>query len=450
MVFITRKSMNCMGEISRRNFLTRSLLVAGASMIPPAVYGSRILESMNVTKNIGAKNAVELLTAFSGVSARQHAPLFKYYGESRIVSFEIYAVGTESTNSKYSGEDEIWKQVNNILVIKTADGREGISGVTSYHEAKFGDEYLQDLKGVSEHLISLKTLDPVEIGLQLNKTRPELSDSARSSIDIALWDLAAKKADLPLYKLLGAKRDSIESYASLPFYDTLPEYIEKVNEYSNLGYTVFKFHVWGQLKKDYKLVDLVQQTYADTNYKFMMDLEGAYDLKDAIKLGEKMDQGQFIWFEAPVGDELLEQYTEIRNKFFVSIIPAGYNVYSAEFLKKGIEAGAWDAGRFDATTMGGLTRAIENLIIANEANLTIEIQSWGHTLTQVVNLHLMLANEQTTYFEAPMPKEAYEFGMKNGIPFDKGMVSAPKGSGLGIEVDWDRLSTADYYVNSKV
>lgn len=69
-------------------------------------------------------------------------------------------------------------------------------------------------------------------------------------------------------------------------------------------------------------------------------------------------------------------------------------------------------------------------------------------MSQVANLHLMLANESTRYFEAPMPKEAFEFGMTNGNLLDKGRAKVPDGPGLGIEVDWDRLATADFHVSS--
>ena len=137
----------------------------------------------------------------------------------------------------------------------------------------------------------------------LERTRPDLSDPARSSIDIALWDLAARKAGLPLYRLLGAKRDSIESYASLRFYDSLPEYIDAISAYAKLGYRNFKFHVWGLIEEDLRLVALVQQTFADTPYRFMIDLEGAYGFEDALALGGAMDEGLFVWLEGPINDE---------------------------------------------------------------------------------------------------------------------------------------------------
>lgn len=392
--------------------------------------------------------AVELLMAYSGKSAEQYEPCFRYSEKARITNVEIYAVGIEATTARYSGREGAWKEVNNILRITTADGFEGISGVDSYYEGRFGDEHLMELQGVAADLAALDSLDPVEVGAMLERARPDLSDPVRSSIDIALWDLAARKARRPLCRLLGARRDSIQPYASLPFYDSLSEYVEAVNEYAMLGYETFKFHVWGSIEEDLRLVEVVQQTSADTTQRFMIDLEAAYDFEDAVRLGKRMNEGLFVWLEEPMDDESLDQYAELRSRLATQIIPGGYSIYSPEFIRQGIEAAAWDAGRFDATTVGGISKALELLKIANDAGLPIEIQSWGHSLTQVANLHLMLANERTRYFEAPMPKNAFEFGMTNGNLLKRGRVVAPEGPGLGIQVDWECLGSADFYVST--
>ena len=394
-------------------------------------------------------NAVELLSAFSGESATQYEEFFRFSEDSRIVAVEIHAVGTNSTTARYSGQENDWYEVNNILRIKTSDGFEGISGVDTYYQGKFSDAHLLELQGVAAGLVALRSLDPVKVASMLERTRPDLSDEVRSSIDIALWDLAARRADRPLYELLGARRESMEPYASLPFYDSLPEYVDAVNEYAKLGYRTFKFHVWGSIEEDVRLVELIQQTFAGSQYLFMIDLEGAYEFEDALRLGRHMDEGLFVWLEGPIDDEFLVQYGELRSRLATHIIPAGYNIYSPEFIRQGIEAGSWDAGRFDATVVGGISKALELLMIANDAEMPIDIQSWGHSLAQAANLHLMLANERTRYFEAPMPKDAFEFGMKNGNLMDRGRVVAPEGPGLGIEVDWDQLATADFYLFSE-
>jgi L-alanine-DL-glutamate epimerase-like enolase superfamily enzyme len=394
-------------------------------------------------------SAADLLEAFSGSPARQNSPYFQFSVESQIVSVEIRAVGMDNTTARYSGLEDAWYEVNNILRIKTEDGYEGVSGVDTYYQGGFSDEHLRELEGVAAKLVALRSLDPVEVGVMLERTRPDLSDEVRASIDIALWDLAARKADRPLYQLLGATRDSIEPYASLPFYETLSEYVEAVNEYEKLGYKAFKFHVWGSIEEDLQLVRLIQDKFAGSQYRFMIDLEGAYDFDEALRLGRQMDKGLFVWLEAPIDDGLLGEYAELKRSLATHIIPAGYKIYSPEFIRKGIEADSWDAGRFDATVIGGISKSLELLMIANDADLTIDVQSWGHSLAQAANLHLMLANERTRYFEAPMPKDAFEFGMRNGDLLDGGSVVAPAAPGLGISVDWDRLATADFHVYSQ-
>ncbi len=88
-------------------------------------------ESSSLTGD-ASMNAVELLTAFSGESATQYEEFFRFSEDSRIVAVEIHAVGMNSTTARYSGQENAWHEVNNILRITTSDGFEGISGVDSY------------------------------------------------------------------------------------------------------------------------------------------------------------------------------------------------------------------------------------------------------------------------------------------------------------------------------
>ena len=281
-----------MAGFTRRQFLNTSMLAGAATLIPSAFYGAKLFNTAHPMTD----NAIDLLTAFSGVDAKRFAPLFKYSNESRIVEVEIHTVGTEDTSLKYTGDMEIGKQVNNILRIKTVDGFEGVSGIIAEYEGRFGDHLLLELQSIIPNLLKLQSFDPVQVEKTLIYALPKISDAARASIDIALWDLAAKKADKPLYQILGAKRETIEVYASLPFYNTHQEYIDAIKEYAKQGYNTFKFHVWGEIKNDFRLVEMVQEAFADTNYQFMMDLEEKYGYEDAIKLGKQMDKGLFIWF----------------------------------------------------------------------------------------------------------------------------------------------------------
>ena len=391
------------------------------------------------------ENAIELLTAYTGANAKQYEQHFKYSEQAKIIGVEIHAFGNEDTTAKYTDEPLPYREVNNILKITTADGFEAISGVDIYDVTGFSDKHLQELKSISADLMALQTLDPVEVMVILSENHPSLSNEALASVDIALWDLAARKAGLPLHRLLGSKRNSIKPYASLRYYDTLPEYIAAVKEYAKLGFDIFKFHVWGKFEKDAKLIEMVEQEFADTPYKFLIDFESTYDLEEALKLGRMTNENLFIAYEALIDDTLLEQSAVLTKELNMTIIPAGYNVYSAEYIREGIEKKSWDAGRFDITVVGGLSQALELMIIANDGELSIDVQSWGYTLAQVANLHLMLANERSEYFEVSMPKQPFEFAMKNSYTLKDGKAVVPEGPGLGIEVNWEILPTADFY-----
>ena len=122
-------------------------------------------------------NAIELLTAFSAKDAKQYEPYFRFSEGARIVAVEIHAIGMESTTARYSGQENAWNEVNNILRITTADGFEGISGVDSYHLGEFSEEHLLELQDVATELVALRSLDPVEVGTMLERTNPDLSDA---------------------------------------------------------------------------------------------------------------------------------------------------------------------------------------------------------------------------------------------------------------------------------
>jgi L-alanine-DL-glutamate epimerase-like enolase superfamily enzyme len=114
-------------------------------------------------------------------------------------------------------------------------------------------------------------------------------------------------------------------------------------------------------------------------------------------------------------------------------------------IEVGIRMGCWSSARFDVTVVGGFTPARKMMAVAAASSMNVEIQSWGYTLTQAANLHLMLSADNCTYFEQAVPFEPYEYGATDVIRTDKdGYVHAPSGPGLGIGMDWSAISKASF------
>ena len=59
-------------------------------------------------------------------------------------------------------------------------------------------------------------------------------------VDVALWDICAKEAGLPLYKYIGACRDSLPVYASGNFHGTVKEYVDEALYYQSKGIPGYK------------------------------------------------------------------------------------------------------------------------------------------------------------------------------------------------------------------
>ena len=99
--------------------------------------------------------------------------------------------------------------------------------------------------------------------------------------------------------------------------------------------------------------------------------------------------------------------------------------------------------RVDATICGGITPLRKIMALAEAFGMDVEIQCWGYTLTQAANLHVMLGYGNCRYFEQPSPYPAFEYGAHDVLRTDRqGFVNAPRGPGLGIELDWPAIEKA--------
>jgi L-alanine-DL-glutamate epimerase-like enolase superfamily enzyme len=130
-----------------------------------------------------------------------------------------------------------------------------------------------------------------------------------SGIDIALWDIKAKAAKMPLYKLLGGCYEQIRAYASAGFYAEgkgLKELAEEMASYVEEGFTAVKMKI-GRLSQDEDVerVKAVRQAIGD-EIDLLVDANNVYTSYQAIKIARKMEAYDIFWFEEPVPAEDIE------------------------------------------------------------------------------------------------------------------------------------------------
>ncbi|NGP46439.1 mandelate racemase/muconate lactonizing enzyme family protein [Bacillaceae bacterium SIJ1] len=355
-----------------------------------------------------------------------------------ISNIDVYVVAAPDAKYKTSSHYSDLTMTNTIVRIRTTDGYEGIGSAVSWTEEGLDYSLAEAIRHLIPFLIGKSARNREDIFQLLNSRCVQMSPEAESPIDIALWDLVSKFAKMPLYQFLGGARSQIVSYASTEFLPTIDDYLQKVQQLKDQGYRFIKFHTWCIAERDIALAEAIHDVFKETNLKFMMDAEGAYTRQEALKVAKKLAELDYVWLEAPLPDTDLDGYKELRQRVDIPIIPAGNTLLSLQQIQHGIQQGCWSSVRVDTTLAGGITQTRKILGVAEANGLTVELQSWGYTLSQAANLHIMLAYNNSLYFEQAVPIEPLEFGVKTPIRTDEnGYVHAPEGYGLGIEVDWD-------------
>ena len=125
---------------------------------------------------------------------------------------------------------------------------------------------------------------------------PRLDDRYVSAIDLALWDLAGRVTNMPVYKLLGGYRDMVPAYASTMCGDDIPGGLDTPESYADFaqscveqGYKAFKLHTWmaplgPDPKHDVAACAAVRQRVGP-DIHLMLDCHHDYSRAEALYIG---------------------------------------------------------------------------------------------------------------------------------------------------------------------
>lgn len=331
----------------------------------------------------------------------------------------------------------IMNLANVIVHVRTDDGVEGVAGSSTYLGAQAVAAALAELKPL---LLGEDPLYRERIWQRLNEVSILMvPPHALAIVDCALWDLAGRSAALPVYKLLGAQRDSLPAYASSLTYATTAEFQQQVDAWLAAGFRAIKLHVWGDPGRDIELCNAVRKQVGP-DVALMVDAVGSYSLGDAIRVGRVLDELGFEWFEMPLRDQHIEAYRTLANAVDVAVTSGEVHTRTFQEAANYLTAGAWDIVRIDAAISGGITATKKTASLAEALGLRCEIHSFGYTLAQAANLQVMGAVANCRYFEFPMPLGGYGAGMRDEIELrPDGTVCVPQKPGLGVDVDWERM-----------
>ncbi|MDQ6783187.1 MAG: mandelate racemase [Actinomycetota bacterium] len=222
-----------------------------------------------------------------------------------------------------------------------------------------------------------------------NIGRPGLAACAISAVDIALWDLKARRAGLSLTDLLGRARASVPIYGSGGFttYDDTTTCAQLTTWVQDWGIPRVKIKIgqgWGSdPARDLARVALARKTIGP-DVELYVDANGGYDTKQAVRVGRAMAAEHHVtWFEEPVSSDDLAGLARVRAGFDGDVTAGEYG-YTPGYFARMLASGAVDCLQADVTRCGGYTVWLKVAALAEAHHLQIS----GHCAP---NLHAPVA-----------------------------------------------------------
>jgi L-alanine-DL-glutamate epimerase-like enolase superfamily enzyme len=261
------------------------------------------------------------------------------------------------------------------------------------------------------------------------------------AVDVALWDIAGKAAQMPLHRLLGTVRREVPAYASSSTLASHQAYLEQFATVRTRGFRAYKLHPPRDLDATIRLCRDIRKA-AGPDYVLMIDPSMAYRLPDAVRLGRVLEELDFHWYEDPLGEEDMHNYVVLRGKLDIPILATEYAAGGFETFGRWLASGATDYIRGDIAVKGGLTPLLKAAHLAEAFGTTLEIHHGGNSHNNIAQLQLMMALTNSLWFEVLLPDGAQKYGLKQDIEL------APDGSilitpfevpGVGAEIDFEMI-----------
>ncbi len=354
-------------------------------------------------------------------------------------------------DEEYNGFNLVYKagpgitQRGHVLQIHTD------AGITGEYVGGGATEYAQ-MAMFAHYLIGR---DPLQRELIYNDVKRALRKYDRMSmgpVDIALWDIAGKLYNAPVWELLGGFRTHLPAYASTYHGDEnggldSPEaFADFAVQCREMGYKAFKIHGWSNapIRREVANVLEVRKRVGDT-MDLMLDPACEYEtFADALRVGRACDEANFFWYEDPFKDGgiSLTAHHKLRQLIKTPIL-MGEHIRTLEPKVDAVVAEATDYMRVNPTYDLGITGAMKVAHAAEGFGLDVEIHANGPA-----HRHCMAAIRNTNYYElglvhplagstsAQVYAEGYTGDNIDSID-SNGMVEVPTGPGLGVTLDWD-------------
>jgi len=171
---------------------------------------------------------------------------------------------------------------------------------------------------------------------------------AKAGIELALWDLKAKKAGLPLHRIYGGVREEIDAGVSCGIEDSVPELVEAIGRYLDQGYKRIKI----KIKPGWDVAACAAVRGAFPDIMLQADANGAYGLSDMATL-KALDAYDLLMVEQPFAPPDLWDHAKLQREMKTALC-LDESVESFDTARAALEMGSCRIINIKVGRVGGV------------------------------------------------------------------------------------------------
>ena len=260
---------------------------------------------------------------------------------------------------------------------------------------------------------------------------------ARAGLELALWDLAAKKRGVSLSRLYGGDRSEIMSGVSVGIQDSPEQLLRRIQDFLEEGYPRIKIKIkpgW-----DVRICESVRSRFPDI--LLQVDANAAYTLP-SLPLLKELDRFQLQMLEQPFSDQDLWDHSRLQREMQTPIC-LDESAKSLDWVRQAHTLESCRIINIKVGRVGGIVVAREIHDFCREQGVPVWCGGMLETgIGRAHNVHLAslpgftLSNDisaSSRYYKRDLVEP--EFTLT-----DRGTIRVPKGPGIGVEPLEDRIS----------